>query len=105
MLFAAFWCMGTSGNPFFSWLAAQPAFIEVGLGIAFCLIIGPVLLAFVAVALTMLEGKLARILSQSGLLAPTSVQQPTLQNRWAPLRRALQQELPWLRKAAPKRHA
>ena len=104
MLFAAFRGMGTSGNPFFSWLAAQPAFIEVGLGIAFCLVIGPLLLALVAVALTLLEGKLARLLSDIGLLAPSSAQQ-TLQNRWEPLRGALLRELPWLRKAAPKRHA
>ena len=48
--------MGT-GNPFFSWLATQPAFIEVGMGILFCLLIAPVLLAMIAVGLTSLGGE------------------------------------------------
>jgi hypothetical protein len=92
--------MGTSGNPFFSWLASQPAFIEVGLGMAFCLVIAPVLLALVAAALTSIEAKLARILSESGVLTPGSAQ--ASRNRWEPLRHALGQEL---RKVASKRQA
>jgi len=102
MLFAAIYRMDTSSNPFFSWLASQPAFIEVGLGMAFCLLIAPVLLALVAVVLTSVEGRLARILSQSGLLVADAT---PARNRWEPLRRALIQELPWLRKLTPKRQA
>ena len=91
-------------DPFFGWLATQPAFIEVGLGILFCLLIAPVLLAMIAVGLTSLEEKLGRILSQSGLLLPAA--NPARPgSRWDPLRRAVAQELPWLRKALSKRHA
>lgn len=92
--------MGNSGNPFFSWLASQPAFIEVGLGMAFCLVIAPVLLALVAAALTSIEATLARILSESGLLTPSGAHDS--RRRWEPLRRALAQEL---RKVATKRQA
>ena len=94
--------MGT--DPFFSWLAAQPAFVEVGVGIAFCLVIAPSLLAAIAVGLTSVEGKLGRILSQSGLLSADATPVRT-SSRWEPLRRAVAQELPWLRKALSKRHA
>ena len=92
--------MGNSGNPFFSWLASQPAFIEVGLGMAFCLVIAPVLLALVAAVLTSIEATLARILSESGLLTPGGAQDSP--GRWEPLRRAVAQEL---RKVAAKRQA
>jgi len=91
-------------DPFFSWLATQPAFIEVGMGILFCLLIAPVLLAMIAVGLTSLEVRLGRILSQSGLLlADTAPARPG--NRWEPLRRAVAQELARLRKALSNRHA
>jgi len=92
-----------AGNPFFSWLAAQPAYVEVGLGIAFCLLIAPVMLAFIARGLTALEDSLGRVLSRSGLLTPDAV--PSLKGKWEALLRAVQQELPWLRKALSKRHA
>ena len=92
--------MGNSGNPFFTWLASQPAFIEVGLGMAFCLVIAPVLLAIVAAALTSIEEMLARILSESGLLTPSAAHES--RSRWEPLRRALAQEL---RKVTLKRQA
>jgi len=91
-------------DPFFSWLATQPAFIEVGLGILFCLLIAPVLLAMIAVGLTSLEAKLGRIFSQSGLLLADATP-ARAGSRWEPLRRAVAQELPWLRKAFSKRHA
>jgi hypothetical protein len=88
-------------DPFFSWLAGQPAFIEVGMGILFCLLIAPVLLAMIAVSLTSLEVKLGRILSQSGLLlADTASPRPA--NKWEALRRAIAQELTSLRKALSK---
>src|SRR3954447_26174587 len=102
ILFAAPEGMGQ--DPFFGWLATQPAFIEVGLGILFCLLIAPVLLAMIAVGLTALEAKLGRILSHSGLLLEDAT--PIRSgSRWEPLRRAVAQELPWLRKALSKRHA
>jgi hypothetical protein len=92
-----------TGNPFFSWLAAQPAFVEVGLGMMFCLVIAPVLLAVVAAGLTTVEQSLGRVLSQSGLLTPAAG--PAFRSKWEPLRDALLQELPSLRKALSKRHA
>lgn len=89
-------------NPFFGWLAAQPPFVEVALGIVFCLVIGPALLALVATVLTAFEEKLGRILSQSGVLAAT---EPGAAPSWRLLSRAILQELPRVRKAAPKRIA
>ena len=90
-------------DPFFTWLAAQPAFVEVGLGIAFCLLIAPAMLAVVATSLTRFEEKVERIISQSGLL--TADAGPAFAGKWEPLRRALIQELPRLRRANPTRHA
>jgi hypothetical protein len=85
-------------DPFFTWLAAQPAFVAVGLGIAFCLVIAPLMLAAVALGLTRLEAKVGRIVSASGMIATGSLQ-------WKPLRRALLREMPWLSKAFSKPHA
>ena len=90
-------------DPFFNWLAAQPAFVEVGLGIAFCLLIAPAMLAVVATSLTKFEEKVERIISESGLL--TADVGPAFAGKWEPLRRALTRELPWLRRANAKRHA
>lgn len=41
---------------FFSWLANQSAFVEVVVGVFFCLVVAPVLLAGIATAITLLEG-------------------------------------------------
>lgn len=41
---------------FFSWLANQSAFVEVVVGVFFCLIVAPALLAGIATAVTRLEG-------------------------------------------------
>jgi hypothetical protein len=90
-----------TSNPLFGWLASQPAYIEVGMGILFCLVIAPVLLAVVAAGLTSIEQSFGRILSQSGLLSTG----PSAANKWLPLRRAVAQELPWLRKALHKLQA
>jgi len=90
-------------DPFFNWLAAQPAFVEVGLGIAFCLLIAPAMLAVIAASLTTFEHKVERIISQSGFLTADSG--PAFAGKWEPLRRALIQELPSLRRANPKREA
>jgi hypothetical protein len=97
MLFAAVDGMG-SIDPFFSWLAAQPAFVAVGLGIVFCLLIAPALLALVAAGLTRLEVKVGRILEESGILAVNA--DPAL--NWESLRRAIAEELPGLRRPPSK---
>jgi len=88
MLFAAVGGMG-SIDRFYSWLAAEPAFVAVGLGIVFCLLIAPALLAMVAVGLTRLEVKIGRILEESGILTLTT--DPVL--NWKSVRRAIAQEL------------
>jgi hypothetical protein len=41
---------------FFSWLASQSAFVEVVVGVFFCLIVAPALLAGIATGITLLEG-------------------------------------------------
>jgi hypothetical protein len=43
------------GSSFWRWLADQPAFIEVGVGMCFVLIIAPAVLTAVAVACTQAE--------------------------------------------------
>ena len=40
----------------FNWIATQPAFIEVTVGVFFCLVIAPAVLAGAATAITVLEG-------------------------------------------------
>jgi hypothetical protein len=40
---------------FFSWLANQSAFVEVGVGVFFCLVVAPALLAGIATVVTRLE--------------------------------------------------
>ena len=40
----------------FSWIAAQPAFVEVSIGVFFCLVIAPAVLAGTATVVTLLEG-------------------------------------------------
>jgi len=90
-------------DPFFNWLAAQPAFVEVGLGIAFCLLIAPAMLAVIAASLTTFEHKVERIISQSGFL--TADAGPAFAGKWDPLRRVLLQELPWPKRASAKRQA
>ena len=41
---------------FFSWLARQSAFVEVVIGVFFCLVVAPATLAGIATAVTRLEG-------------------------------------------------
>ena len=40
----------------FSWIANQSAFVEVMVGVFFCLVIAPTVLAGAATAITLLEG-------------------------------------------------
>ena len=40
---------------FFSWLANQAAFVEVVVGVFFCLVVAPTLLAGIATGITLLE--------------------------------------------------
>ena len=67
------------GSSFWRWLADQPAFIEVGVGMCFVLIIAPAVLTGVAITLTNLEaivGGIAVRLVQ-GQLPVLSGTQPT----------------------------
>ncbi|MEO8159022.1 MAG: hypothetical protein ABI648_14595 [Betaproteobacteria bacterium] len=41
---------------FFGWLANQSAFVEVAVGVFFCLVVAPTALAGIATAVTRLEG-------------------------------------------------
>jgi len=47
--------MFEAGSWFWDWLADQPAFIEVGIGMCFVLIIAPAALAAVAILFTRVE--------------------------------------------------
>jgi hypothetical protein len=53
---------------FFSWLANQSAFVDVMVGVFFCLVVAPVLLAGIATAVTRLEGFVATGLSAIPML-------------------------------------
>jgi hypothetical protein len=65
------------GSSFWRWLADQPAFIEVGIGMCFVLIIAPAVLTAVAVACTQAE-VFVRSLVAGGLMVPSS---PTSQSQ------------------------
>ena len=54
--------MENIGTHFFSWLAAEPAFVQVMLGVLFNLILAPVLVGAVAVGVTAIEGVFERSL-------------------------------------------
>ena len=41
---------------FFHWISNEPAFVGVSVGVFFCLVIAPILLAAIATAITALEG-------------------------------------------------
>ena len=47
--------MSQLDGSFYAWLAAQPAFVEVAVGIAFVLVLAPAVLAAVAETFTWLE--------------------------------------------------
>ena len=58
-----------SASPeFFSWLANQSAFVEVLVGVFFCLVVAPALLAAIATVVTRLEGFVETGLSAIPLL-------------------------------------
>jgi len=50
---------------FFHWISTQPAFVGVSVGVFFCLVVAPVLLAAIATAITALEGFVETRLSAS----------------------------------------
>ena len=56
--------MFEAGSWFWRWLAEQPAFIEVGVGMSFVLLLAPAVLVTVAVVATRVEGVVARIVVQ-----------------------------------------
>ena len=41
---------------FFNWIASQPAFVGVSVGVFFCLVVAPAVLAAIATTITVLEG-------------------------------------------------
>ena len=47
----------------FNWIAVQPAFVGVSVGVFFCLVVAPALLAAIATAITVLEGMVETRLS------------------------------------------
>jgi hypothetical protein len=47
----------------FSWLAAQPACVEVCIGVFFCLAVGPIVLAGIAMGITAAEGAIEQRLN------------------------------------------
>lgn len=53
---------------FFSWLARQPAFVEVAVGAFFCLVVAPILLAAIATAVSAFEAFLETRLSGANLI-------------------------------------
>ena len=53
--------MSSVDNTFYGWLAAQPAFVEVAIGVLFVVVVAPVTLAFVALATTRLEEFCAKL--------------------------------------------
>jgi hypothetical protein len=42
-------------SEFFNWIAIQPAFVGVSVGVFFCLVVAPTMLAAIATAITVLE--------------------------------------------------
>jgi hypothetical protein len=61
--------MSSIDSSIYGWLAAQPAFVEVAIGVAFVIIGAPLVLAAVAIATTWLDGVL-------GALVATALPQP-----------------------------
>jgi len=53
--------MFETGSSFWRWLADQPAFIEVGIGMFFLLVLGPATLVSVDVVATRVEALVARM--------------------------------------------
>jgi hypothetical protein len=47
----------------FSWLAGQPPFLEVCVGVLFCLAIGPIILACIAMTVTAAEAAIEQRLT------------------------------------------
>ena len=76
-----------SANDFFTWLSAQPACVAVSVGVFFCLVVAPAILAFIAMAVTRLESivemHLARHVGEGGPIAACrpSTSTPALSGR------------------------
>jgi hypothetical protein len=65
MLFAPIRGMNDPAHLFFSWLASEPAFVQVMLGIGFNLIVAPLAIAAVAICITKTESLLVAICSEA----------------------------------------
>ena len=57
-----------NSHDFFSWLAQQPAFVEVAVGAFFCLVVAPVMLAGIATAVSAFEAFLETRLTGVNLI-------------------------------------
>ena len=64
---------------FYAWLAAQPAFVEVAVGVAFVLVLAPAVLAVVAQLITRLEDWVVLLWQPQQSPAPTYAHPATLQ--------------------------
>ena len=62
--------MSSIDNSIYGWLATQPAFVEVAIGVAFVVIAAPLALAAVAVASTWLDAVLGALVAAA--LTPSS---------------------------------
>jgi len=62
--------MSSIDSSIYGWLATQPAFVEVAIGIAFVVIAAPLALAAVAVASTWLDAVLGALVAAA--LTPSS---------------------------------
>ena len=60
-------------NSFYTWLATQPAFVEVAVGVAFVAFAAPAVLAAVAMTLTGLEDWLAARMAMPAQAARASI--------------------------------
>ena len=69
--------MSSVDTSFYGWLAAQPAFVEVAIGVLFVVVLAPVALALMALAATRLEEFCAELFTAAILVHPIKVRPRT----------------------------
>jgi len=77
--------MFESGSWLWRWLADQPPFVEVGIGISFVLVLAPVVLAAVAVAFSQLEMLVASVAAERLIISPSARKSQHPGDRMAPM--------------------
>jgi len=78
--------MFESGSWLWRWLADQPPFVEVGIGISFVLVLAPVVLAAVAVAFSQLEMLVASVAAERLIIiSPSATKSQHAGDRMAPM--------------------